>query len=57
MINIIIKNKGYHSYNTAIDGRTIVIPPKGQELPIQVTEITEHLLELERKNKIQILKK
>lgn len=55
MIDIIIKNKCYHPISTVIDGKTVRIQPKGKDLRIKVTKITDHLDELVKNNKIQVI--
>lgn len=57
MINIIIKSKSYHPITSMVDDRMFKIPSKGKELNLMVTQITEHMKELEANNLIQIIKK
>jgi len=57
MVEIIIKNKTYSPISTVIDGRTIRIPSKNKSLKMTVKKITDHLEELQKANKIQVIKK
>ena len=57
MIEITIKSKSYHPITTMIDDKTVKIPSKGSELKLMVSNITDHMKELERSNLIQIIEK
>lgn len=55
MKNITIKNRCYHPITTCIDGVTFMIPPKGKERTIQVSEVSDHLKELVADKKIVVI--
>ncbi len=55
MIDVTIKSKCYDAITTCIDGITVRIPPKNKVLRISISKVTEHMEELIKENKIQVI--